>query len=186
MLQQGNLFCIDIGGEKGCTGGLHLLQLWLDLLLDVHRGNVLPASWDDDLLDPSHLGVISIFLNTNCCQCHCTLLLTSTSLSWVTAQYVNCAAANPGADAGMYDASEQYKLSTNTITIISTKNLLIKDAMEVVLFVLLYVVCSVHHPCKGPSHHQVWILAPTTIIPPRTSSSRWLSPGNRHSSPCPH
>ena len=28
------------------------------------------------------------------------------------AQYVNCAAANPGADAGMYDASEQYKLST--------------------------------------------------------------------------
>ena len=29
-----------------------------------------------------------------------------------TAQYVNCAAANPGADAGMYDASEQYKLST--------------------------------------------------------------------------
>ena len=30
----------------------------------------------------------------------------------VAAQYVNCAAANPGADAGMYDASEQYKLST--------------------------------------------------------------------------
>ena len=29
------------------------------------------------------------------------------------AQYVNCAAANPGADAGMYDASEQYKLSTD-------------------------------------------------------------------------
>ena len=80
----GQSVCIDIGGEKGCTGRLHLLQLWLDLLLDVHRGNVLPASWDDDLLDPSHLGVISIFLNTNCCQCHCTLLLTSTSLSWVT------------------------------------------------------------------------------------------------------
>ena len=31
------------------------------------------------------------------------------------AQYVNCAAANPGADAGMYDASEQYKLSTRTL-----------------------------------------------------------------------
>ena len=31
------------------------------------------------------------------------------------AQYVNCAAANPGADAGMYDASEQYKLSTVVI-----------------------------------------------------------------------
>ena len=31
---------------------------------------------------------------------------------WVFAQYVNCAAANSGADAGMYDASEQYKLST--------------------------------------------------------------------------
>ena len=30
----------------------------------------------------------------------------------ILAQYVNCAAANPGADAGMYDASEQYKLST--------------------------------------------------------------------------
>ena len=31
------------------------------------------------------------------------------------AQYVNCAAANSGADAGMYDASsEQYKLSTET------------------------------------------------------------------------
>ena len=30
------------------------------------------------------------------------------------AQYVNCAAANPGADAGMYDASDQYKLSTWT------------------------------------------------------------------------
>ena len=30
----------------------------------------------------------------------------------IIAQYVNCAAANPGADAGMYDASEQYKLST--------------------------------------------------------------------------
>ena len=30
----------------------------------------------------------------------------------ISAQYVNCAAANPGADAGMYDASEQYKLST--------------------------------------------------------------------------
>ena len=25
--------------------------------------------------------------------------------NWVFAQYVNCAAANPGADAGMYDAS---------------------------------------------------------------------------------
>ena len=33
-------------------------------------------------------------------------------LDKITAQYVNCAAANPGADAGMYDASEQYKLST--------------------------------------------------------------------------
>ena len=32
------------------------------------------------------------------------------------AQYVNCAAANPGADAGMYDASEQYKLSTIPIS----------------------------------------------------------------------
>ena len=32
----------------------------------------------------------------------------------IIAQYVNCAAANPGADAGMYDASEQYKLSTVT------------------------------------------------------------------------
>ena len=32
----------------------------------------------------------------------------------VIAQYVNCAAANPGADAGMYDASDQYKLSTWT------------------------------------------------------------------------
>ena len=30
----------------------------------------------------------------------------------IPAQYVNCAAANSGADAGMYDASEQYKLST--------------------------------------------------------------------------
>ena len=28
----------------------------------------------------------------------------------VFAQYVNCAAANPGADAGMYDASDQYTL----------------------------------------------------------------------------
>ena len=28
---------------------------------------------------------------------------------------MNCAAANPGADAGMYDASEQYKLSTLTV-----------------------------------------------------------------------
>ena len=34
------------------------------------------------------------------------------------AQYVNCAAANPGADAGMYDASEQYKLSTIIIVVI--------------------------------------------------------------------
>ena len=33
------------------------------------------------------------------------------------AQYVNCAAANPGADAGMYDASEQYKLSTMLVYI---------------------------------------------------------------------
>ena len=33
------------------------------------------------------------------------------------AQYVNCAAANPGADAGMYDASEQYKLSTVSLTV---------------------------------------------------------------------
>ena len=32
------------------------------------------------------------------------------------AQYVNCAAANPGADAGMYDALEQYKLSTLLIS----------------------------------------------------------------------
>ena len=32
------------------------------------------------------------------------------------AQYVNCAAANSGADAGMYDASSEiYKLSTETI-----------------------------------------------------------------------
>ena len=31
------------------------------------------------------------------------------------AQYVNCAAANSGADAGMYDASSEiYKLSTGT------------------------------------------------------------------------
>ena len=31
------------------------------------------------------------------------------------AQYVNCAAANSGADAGMYDASSEiYKLSTRT------------------------------------------------------------------------
>ena len=37
-----------------------------------------------------------------------------------SAQYVNCAAANPGADAGMYDASEQYKLSTISILIIWT------------------------------------------------------------------
>ena len=44
----------------------------------------------------------------------------------VLAQYVNCAAANPGADAGMYDASEQYKLSTgpdisNSKSLISRK-----------------------------------------------------------------
>ena len=38
------------------------------------------------------------------------VLLHNTML--ISAQYVNCAAANPGADAGMYDASEQYKLST--------------------------------------------------------------------------
>ena len=32
------------------------------------------------------------------------------------AQYVNCAAANSGADAGMYDASSEiYKLSTQSI-----------------------------------------------------------------------
>ena len=32
------------------------------------------------------------------------------------AQYVNCAAANSGADAGMYDASSEiYKLSTETV-----------------------------------------------------------------------
>ena len=31
----------------------------------------------------------------------------------ITAQYMNCAAANSGADAGMYDASSEiYKLST--------------------------------------------------------------------------
>ena len=34
---------------------------------------------------------------------------------FILAQYVNCAAANPGADAGMYDASEQYKLSTRML-----------------------------------------------------------------------
>ena len=38
------------------------------------------------------------------------------------AQYVNCAAANPGADAGMYDASsEQYKLSTKTYIFIDAE-----------------------------------------------------------------
>ena len=36
------------------------------------------------------------------------------TFSMVIAQYVNCAAANPGADTGMYDASDQYKLSTWT------------------------------------------------------------------------
>ena len=35
----------------------------------------------------------------------------------VFAQYVNCTAANPGADAGMYDASEQYKLKSQQIFI---------------------------------------------------------------------
>ena len=43
------------------------------------------------------------------------------------AQYVNCAAANPGADAGMYDASEQYKLSTISINIAASKKLLQKS-----------------------------------------------------------
>ena len=44
------------------------------------------------------------------------------------AQYVNCAAANPGADAGMYDASEQYKLSTVIIIAIIIVTIIVKSS----------------------------------------------------------
>ena len=39
---------------------------------------------------------------------------------------MNCAAANPGADAGMYDASEQYKLSTRTFCLLATSSTLLR------------------------------------------------------------
>ena len=42
---------------------------------------------------------------------------------------MNCADANPGADAGMYDASEQYKLSTITKNAKGEKGLKIRAGL---------------------------------------------------------
>ena len=63
------------------------------------------------------------------------------------AQYVNCAAANPGADAGMYDASEQYKLSTRLTLTFSLPDLCLSAPS------LLFPTFTFYHFDFVPSFH---------------------------------